>query len=55
MISGIEGHSTIDERMIGLLERKNDVLTSVLDGKATDLLDHDAEAVAMQVLRSYGW
>ena len=55
MLSAIPEHITIDERMIALLERKNDILTSVLDGEATDLLDHDSEAVAMQVLRSYGW
>ncbi len=55
MLSAIPDHITIDERMIALLERKNDILTSVLDGEATELLDQDSEAVAIQVLRSYGW
>lgn len=55
MLSDIEGITSIDERMIALLEMKNDVLTSVLDGKANDLLDEDIQSTAMLVLKGYGW
>jgi hypothetical protein len=55
MLSDIEGLTSIDQRMIALLEMKNDVLTSVLDGKANDLIDEDIQSTAMLVLKGYGW
>jgi SNF2 family DNA or RNA helicase len=55
MLSAIEEHSTIDERMIQIIMMKNRILSSVLDGEADDLLDDERKAVAMLVLESYGW
>lgn len=55
MLATLPKGDSIDMRMIALLEHKNDILSTVLDGRETDLIDHDSEAIAMQVLRSYGW
>lgn len=55
MLADLDDIVSIDQRMIALLEMKNDVLTSVLDGKDTDLLDDDTASTAMLVLKGYGW
>ena len=55
MLADLDDIVSIDQRMIALLEMKNDVLTSVLDGKDTDLLDEDTASTAMMVLKGYGW
>lgn len=54
MLAGIDGATTIDERIYALIEHKNRVVESVLDGKTVELVNDDAQSIAMAVLRQYG-
>jgi SNF2 family DNA or RNA helicase len=54
MLAGVDGATTIDERIYALIEHKNRVVESVLDGKTVELVNDDAQSIAMAVLRQYG-
>jgi hypothetical protein len=53
MVAGIEGMTTMDEKMLMLIEAKNKVMIGVLEGTSNDLISEDNESMAMAILRSY--
>ena len=53
MIAGIDGMTTMDEKMLALIEAKNKVMISVLEGTSNDLISDDNESMAQAILNSY--
>jgi SNF2 family DNA or RNA helicase len=54
VLAGTSDNPTIDERIYQLIEHKNTVVNSVLDGESVELVNEDIESIALAVLRQYG-
>jgi SNF2 family DNA or RNA helicase len=54
VLAGTSDNPTIDERIYQLIEHKNTVVNSVLDGESVELVNADMESIALAVLRQYG-
>jgi SNF2 family DNA or RNA helicase len=54
VLAGTSDNPTIDERIYQLIEHKNTVVNSVLDGESVELVNADIESIALAVLRQYG-
>ena len=53
MTAGIDGMTTMDEKMLMLIEAKHRVMIGVLDGMIDDLISDDNESMAQAILNSY--
>ena len=53
MIAGIDGMTTMDEKMLALIEAKHKIMLGVLEGTADDLISDDNESMVQAILNSY--
>jgi len=53
MIAGIDGMTTMDEKMLALIEAKHKIMLGVLEGTADDLISESNESMVQAILNSY--